>query len=620
MLSAAKINIYNNDDYPLEFAEFISWTKKQKGCKEYEASGKYDGNAIGLSYSGGKLKSALTRSDGKKGFDVLPKLLHIVPMTIPFDGELDVRGEVILPKKVFNAKYLGDPSEGKFKNARNYVAGVLSRDEINLSAMKEMFFVAYDLRIYKDDEMFFPTKVKTMVLAEQLGFNKIHKPFLRYFSNPIDFKIVYKDFLNYKLNVCEFNLDGFVIKSEEILRESIGYTDHHPEWMLAVKFPPVEAITEIIDIEWKTGSSGEVVPTGIMTPVDLDGTTVKRAALYNYGSVLCYDEKMQAAIPGAKVMIAKAGDIIPQIYKIITPSTQPYQCPTHCPSCGEKLFVQGIHLWCLNEEECMAQIITKILGGLRVFKTKGIGESAVRKLYDSGIKKIEDYFDSVKFNVQAITRHGQFADGRQLEVIIDAISAIEEITLPQVIQSLRITNVGESLSEQVALWMMGKKYDSKGQEKELWANLTNKNHPWYLRVMGFIQLLKDNGITVDLADDGILYEMTGSPSKIGKLATKEDYIKYLKKRGYKHYKLTSDSQYLLIESDTWTSGKTAAADKLNAKGAKIQKITYSDFIKTVIQDDDIFNEVVETKNPVIKEVKKEKPVIKNADLPTFSLF
>jgi len=617
MLSLGKINVLDNDAMEAQIKEVDKWIKTIPTYFPLviEATGKYDGNAMSLGYEHSKLFQALTRGDGEKGFDMVHKLLHFVPNILkvnPFhDSLLEIRGEILIPTDLFNAKYLGE-----FKNARNFVAGMLSRDEVNINIMKELEFAAYELKIhddsgdirFKDGEK--TARFKTLDTLSDMGFNQQYPIYKKYFTDIKEFKSIYLDFMDYRDNRSPFLLDGMVLKAHEDHREPMGYTDHHPKWAIAIKFPPTDAFTEIISIDWKTGSSGTVVPTAVMKPVDVDGTTIRRATLFNWGNVYNFKNSGKAAVPGAKVRIAKAGDIIPQIYDIVTPAQIKYDYPSHCPACGNELYVDNIHLICDNEN-CIAQKLVKIEHGLKVLGVKNVGGSAIKKLYAAGITDIIQYFDQKQFNELSLIKTGEFVKGRSLEVIIEAIAKIESVGLSNLIQSLEFNKAGKAICDQVARYISGVEYTTSGLNREVTEKLMDKSSKEFDKIYRFINTLNDNFVEVkyersaEELENIQTYEMTGTPPEIGNLKSKNDFGKYLQKHGYEHDKLTKNSSFLLTNSYASTSGKMAKVDKINKKyDTDIKIYTYEDFIKNVIEDEKIFESTPSVDD---KKDKKKKP-------------
>ena len=294
--------------------DFSSWLKSKNilsQTKKLEATPKFDGNAINLIYKGNSLDAILSRGDGTAGRDYTNKLNHIVPNSIDIDGYdfIEVRGEVVIDREIFNKSHRY--SDGKdYKNERNYVAGVLNRDEDMSHLIKDFAFLAVEIKGTKDG--------KTEHISIQgdtlknLGFNLEHSLFKIIFGT-YDFAAVYEEMLDYRINKCPYLLDGFVIKTPESTRAYFGESSHDPNWALAVKFPAEETITSIEGIEWNMGKDGQLTPVALLKPIELDGTTVRRASMHNYGWII-----ENKCMPGAIVKIAKKGDIIPQITEVVS--------------------------------------------------------------------------------------------------------------------------------------------------------------------------------------------------------------------------------------------------------------------------------------------------------------
>lgn len=258
---------------------------------------KYDGNSGNCIYENGRLKQVLSRGDGFYGRDITTKIRPLMPDTIKYDdGIMEVRGEVIMRKSVFEKKY-----KDKFANPRNLVAGILGRDDNEM--IEDLEFIAYDAK-YKGEYL---------ILEEinEMGFNKNYKPFQTIFDVDFDdFGILFQEMKAIREKE-DFPLDGFVLKLCSTYRNIVGENDHDPNWGKAIKFKPVGATTEIVDIEWNIGRTGEFIPKAILKPIDIDGSTVSKVALYNAGYVV--NNNIQ---PGTKIRVAKAGDIIPQIIEV----------------------------------------------------------------------------------------------------------------------------------------------------------------------------------------------------------------------------------------------------------------------------------------------------------------
>jgi len=315
MLSLQKIQVNDESNYP--FHDFNLFTNRIK-ADFLEASGKYDGNGQELIYRDNKLSQALTRGDKKFGLDKTNKMSHIVPNILEnssqFKGKtLEIRGEVVIDVKLWEKRY-SDPN--KVDNPRNFVAGILNRDEFNVNTLKDLTFIAYSLVVIDEEsgEKTYPKN--SMQLLSDMGFNKNYKPFVVNSTPDSDgFVDIYTQFKNYRDNVCPFLMDGIVIKFPEDKRIRLGENSHHPKWAVAIKFPAQEVSTIINDIEWKMGKDGHLTPLAILEPVELDGTVVGKASLSNLGTVL-----KKGTFPGARVAIKKAGEIIPYVTGVLEAS------------------------------------------------------------------------------------------------------------------------------------------------------------------------------------------------------------------------------------------------------------------------------------------------------------
>lgn len=616
MLSLDKVQVWDNSEMQKainELKPFISLLRTN-GATFVEFGPKFDGNAINLAYKHGTLASATKRSDKNTGFDAKGKMIHIVPSSVPISETIEIRGEVVITTDIFEKKYKYADPNNPLANERNFVGGKLAGDSVDIPMMKDLVFVAYELRIHAGGTFVYPTKKTTQEVLTEMGFNIKYPVFTEII--PIadfekEFPRLYLKFLDYRENTCPLRLDGIVIKANEAARMKIGFADHHPEWAIAIKFPPKDGKTKMKYIDWKTGSTGEVVPTAVFEPIDLDGTTVQRAALFNLGYVI---EKN--AWPGADLLVAKSGDIIPQVIKVLKGSPYKTPIPTICPSCGSILVTEGIHLMCYNEDECPAQIMKKLESAVRAFGMKGIGTSTIQTLYDAGIKTIEDYFDSTKMNETFLIKSGKFVSGRSLDIILEAVEKLDSVKLSDVIYALKVPDSGEAVSIQVAKFFSGIPYDFGGLTKTSVEKLTTKGTPEYTRLMNFLIKLRDSGRAVIFEKDKSKmpkFEMTGNPPRSGNYKVKEDYIQLLEKNGYMFHKKLPECDYLLIEAEGHTSGKVTDANKLQAKGSKIQVMTYQKFIEDVLNMKDFFKN---NTSATVKTTEKKTPSVQTT-IPLF---
>lgn len=300
MLSLAKYQAAADGTPPI--SQTNTWLNKRIKSEVFEASPKFDGNALNLVYKKGYLDAALSRGNGTAGRDYTDKLIAIVPKQIETEHEIvEVRGEVVIPVEIFNKKYGND-----YKNERNFVAGVLNRDEDVSEITADFVFMAVEAKAQDNSEnIYLPTEI-----LKTYGFNSEYHLFLHHFRKD-EFENAYNILLEHRKN-SPFRLDGFVIKTSIDVRKELGENSHDPNWAIAIKFPPEEAITKIVRIQWNFGKTGRLTPVAILEPTLLDGTTVQRASVHNYGWMIT-----KGCVPGATVTIAKKGDIIPQVINIL---------------------------------------------------------------------------------------------------------------------------------------------------------------------------------------------------------------------------------------------------------------------------------------------------------------
>lgn len=313
MLSLEKVQVNDEDNFPEN--EIVNFMKRNPSNNEgFECTLKYDGNAIECLYQDGKLKQILTRgNDGETGLDKTEKLKYIVPNEISNKEYLQIRGELLIDKELWEDKYY-DPQPEKISNPRNWLAGIVNRDELNINTIKDLVFVAYDLVSIKDngDFEYFDNTMKEL---DKLGFNQVYQPKITTIYNYEDFKDMYFEMKKYK-EESNYLIDGIVIKYPEKYRKKMGYTSHHPKHSIAIKFPSEEVVTKITDITWSLGRNKELTPVAILEPVELLGTIVRKASLSNLGNMMRI-----GGFPGAKVSLKKSGEIIPMITNVIEKST-----------------------------------------------------------------------------------------------------------------------------------------------------------------------------------------------------------------------------------------------------------------------------------------------------------
>lgn len=542
MLSLAKFQATLDGTPPT--ADTVNWMRST-GCKTFEATPKYDGNAANIIYKDGKLHQVLSRGNGTKGRDITDKIKHCINEEIPFKGTVEVRGEIVININTFNQKYASD-----FKNARNYVAGVLNRDENPIDVIHDLIFIPVEARqdaaLYIDLDTF---------LSSWL-FHKVYKNTV----TADNFEFIFDKMTEYREEHSLYQLDGFVIKTPVEFREQLGENDHHPEWAIAIKFPPKEAITKIIDIEWNWGKTGEATPVAIMEPTDLDGTTVKRASMFNIGYVI-----KNHVSPGATVSIAKSGDIIPQIQRVIVKSSTRFNYPIKCTCGADTTIVDNLHLMCSDLQNCSQIKYQKFFQGVAQLELDGVGGSMIKSLWDAGITSAIDILNPTKFNKDILVKNG-VKDSKNLDNMFEEIKRITELKPADVLKMIGIDGMGDTIAKQLGNYLNGAKYSFHGLTKSVIAGFEEGGEKRALYESAISELSQFVEITMPeiISENSIGFEMTGSPKSFG-FKTKEEFIAYAKSKGYHHTGL-KDAKILFTDSLSSSSSKIKTA---KTKGVSI---------------------------------------------------
>jgi DNA ligase (NAD+) len=543
MLSLAKFQATLDGTPPTEQAE--RWMANTK-AKKFEVTPKFDGNAANVIYTNGKLVQILSRGNGLLGRDITDKVKHNVPETISLQGTVEIRGEVCISIMKFNTKY------STFKNPRNLVAGCLNRDDNPAETIHDLDFIPVEVRQILNGE----TVYHTVDVISGLK----HKPFITEINESQSFQTVFQIMTDYRENLSDYQLDGFVIKTPTEFRADLGENSHDPNWAIAIKFPPKEAITKIIGISWQFGKTGKVTPVAIMEPVDLDGTTVSRASLCNYGFL-----KNKGAVIGSIVSIAKAGDIIPQIQNVLsTPSEIHIEHPTHC-KCGSELVIKDIHLMCINPD-CSSKAKSKFHMGVNILGIDGVGGSMINSLWDAGIRNSLDLLNPNIANKEYLINAG-IKDSKILDNMLKEIQKITDIHPIKIILSMGIDGMGNTIAKELQKYLTGQSYSFHGLQKDVITGFEeggwkrNRYNDLAAEVSKWINIIQPETIS----EDSIAFEMSGSPKAFG-YKTKDEFVAAAKLKGYHHTSLSS-AKVLFVEDVNNLSGKIKAAQ---SKGVQIK--------------------------------------------------
>ena len=435
--------------------QFMAWHRRAQALVDGEAFGmvcelKFDGLAVALTYEDGALVRGATRGNGAVGEDVTSNLRTVrsIPLRLLEDvpGRLEVRGEVLFPKSRF-AKLNREREEADlptYANPRNTAAGSIRQLDPRVTASRGLDIFVYSLG-YADAPM--PdTHWKTLEYLVRLGFKT--NPHNRLVENPQDALGFYRGWLD-EFESLDYGCDGVVVKVDAFdLQRHMGTVGREPRWAVAYKFPATRALTRLNEIRVNVGRTGSINPYAVLEPVDVGGATVSQATLHNEDYVSDKDLRV-----GDRVIVERAGEVIPQIVSVVEEKgqcrEQPFVMPTECPSCGEGLVrPEGEAMtYCVNAA-CPAQLVRLLehFVSRGAMDIEGLGVRQVEVLRERGL--IGDAADLYAMKgrqeeLVAIDRMGE----KSVENLLAAIEASKDRPLARVLTALGIDHVGFEVAE-----------------------------------------------------------------------------------------------------------------------------------------------------------------------------
>jgi DNA ligase (NAD+) len=442
-------NSYSKED-------LLAWEKRiQKilGTTEitYTCELKYDGASINLTYKNGKFEKAVTRGDGFQGDDVTTNIRTIkslpLVLTKDFVQDFEMRGEVILPLDGFNKMNEERAAKGEelYRNPRNTASGSLKLQDSSIVAKRPLDCLLYQV---VTDERKYKTHFDSLENARNVGF-KVPQTIL--LAKSIEEVLAFVNDWDTKRHDLPYETDGVVIKVNNLQQqEELGYTSKAPRWAIAYKFKAEQVSTILNEVTYQVGRTGAITPVANLEPVQLAGTTVKRASLHNADQI----EKLDVRI-GDTVFVEKGGEIIPKIIAVdVTKRTgneAPFTYATHCPECNTPLVrTEGdAKHYCPNEFGCAPQITGKIKHFIsrKAMDIDGLGGETVDLLRKEGL--VENYADLYHLKVEQIIPLERMAE-KSAQNMIEGIEKSKEIPFEKVLFALGIRFVGETVAKKLA--------------------------------------------------------------------------------------------------------------------------------------------------------------------------
>lgn len=421
---------------------------------EYVMEPKIDGLACSLIYENGRLVRAATRGDGTVGENVTANVRTIrsIPLVLKApEGEtlpelLDVRGEVYMPRHAFMQlnEQRAERGESEFANPRNAAAGSLRQLDPQVTASRSLSFFAY----YLVGEGAREKHSESLAALARYGF-KVSENY-KVVEN-IDAAIKYIADFNELRQGLAYDTDGAVIKVNDVYQQRIlGATGKDPRWATAYKYPPEQAETTLEDIDWRVGRTGVLTPTAVLTPVKLSGSVVSRATLHNEDFIRSKDIRI-----GDRVLINKAGEIIPEVLRVVTEKRtgeeKEVEIPTKCPDCGWSVERKGSEaaIRCTNPHcpalgrEGLIHFVSR-----EAMNIEGCGPSVINALLDAGlVRDAADLYSLKKEDVLKLERMGE----KSADKLLAAIAASKANELDKLLFALGIRHVGAKVARTLAV-------------------------------------------------------------------------------------------------------------------------------------------------------------------------
>jgi len=576
MLSLA--NTYSSD----EIKDFDARVIKGIGeSPEYVCELKYDGTAIGLTYKNGKLTQAVTRGDGVVGDDVTANVRTIktIPLALQgndFPEEFEMRGEIFMPRKVFDDINVQREEDGDvpFANPRNAAAGTLKLLDPTVVAQRKLDCYLYFML---GEDLPFNTHYDNLQKAKEWGFKISENTVL---CKNLDDILTFINHWDTQRKKLPYDTDGAVIKVNSYqLQKVLGFTAKTPRWAIAYKYKAEQVVTRLLSIDFQVGRTGAVTPVANLQPVKLAGSTVKRASLHNADQIELLDVRIDDM-----VKVEKGGEIIPKIVGVDVSQRSMFITPIvfikNCPECGTPLVKpegEARH-FCPNQDGCPPQIKGRIEHFIsrKALNIDGLGIETVDLLYLKGlIKNVADLYSLAKDQFLNLER---FAE-KSADNAINSIEDSKNVPFTRVLYGIGIRYVGETTARKLALHfgsidnLKSATFEQLLEVEEVGDRIAQSiveyfSNPMHidlierLRQAG-LQLKVDENLNAKLSNklEGLSIVISGTFSRI----SREELKELIQKHGGKNVSSVSASTSMLIAGDKIGPAKLEKAQKLGVR-------------------------------------------------------
>lgn len=435
-----------------ELHEFFERVEREVGQVEYVCELKFDGTAISLTYEQGRLTRAVTRGDGRSGDDVTANVRTIRTVPLELTGEdvaplFEIRGEIFMPYASFDRLNAEREQAGEqlFANPRNAAAGTLKQQNSAVVAHRGLDCTLYQM---VGEGVSARSHWESLERAREWGFKISREARVCHSAAEVDEFIAHWDEARHAL---PFPTDGVVIKVNSYeAQQQLGFTSKVPRWAVAYKFKAEQALTRLESVAFQVGRTGAITPVANLAPVQLAGTTVKRATLHNAEQIAQLDIRL-----GDMVYVEKGGEIIPKITGVElserTADSLPFEYIKVCPECGTELtrYEGEAKHYCPNQSHCPPQIVGRIIHFIRrkAMDIEGLGDETVELLYESGlVRDVADLYDLRAQQLAVLPRLGE----KSADNIMKSIEGSKSVPFARVLFALGIRFVGETTAKYLA--------------------------------------------------------------------------------------------------------------------------------------------------------------------------
>lgn len=410
---------------------------------EYVVEHKFDGLTINLTYENGQLVGAATRGNGVVGEEILPQVRTIrsVPLSIPFQGRMEVHGEGFMRISVLEA--YNRTAKEPLKNPRNAAAGALRNLDPAVTAARHLDACFYDVG-YIEGKAFANQREMMDFLRE----NRFPVSDCEIYCPTLERAIEAVREIEQTRGDLDYMIDGAVLKlCDFATRDALGFTDKFPRWAVAYKFEAEEVTTLLTDVTWQIGRTGKLTPLAHVEPVELAGATVRRATLNNWTDI----QRKRVRI-GARVWIRRSNEVIPEIMGRVDefePGERDVEKPAVCPECGSPLEERGAHLFCPNRDGCRRQIVMRLshFAGRDAMDIDTFSEKTAEQLVDAGLLQEADQL--YRLTAEQLTGLDRFGEKKAAKLVA-AIEASKHRRLDAFIYAIGIPNIGVKTARDLA--------------------------------------------------------------------------------------------------------------------------------------------------------------------------